>query len=61
MIVTTYERFSPVGDTDSVLHLTRSIESVRMGDQRVGDLCVTWTGDVVFSYVGRHDCPGTKF
>ena len=60
MIVSAYEHFSPVGDTDSVLYSTGSID-VGMGDQRVGDLWVTWTGDAVFSVVGRHDNPDTRF
>ena len=29
------------------------LKHVEMGDQRVGDLWVTWVGDAVFSYVGR--------
>ena len=37
------------------------LKDVGMGDQRVGDLWVTWAGDAVFSVVGRHDNPDTKF
>ena len=36
------------------------LKQVEMGDQGVGDLWVTWAGDAVFSYVGRHGHPGTK-
>ena len=37
------------------------LKHVEMGDQRVGDLWVTWVGDAVFSVVGRRDNPDTKF
>ena len=63
-MVSAYEHFSPVGDTDSVLYPTRYIETrshVGMDDQRVGDLRVTWVGDTVSSVAGRHGNPGTKF
>ena len=59
MIVSAYEHFSPVGDTNSVLYSTRLLKHVEMGDQQVDDLWVTWAGDAVFSYVGRPGNPGT--
>ena len=40
MVVSAYEHFSPVGDTDSVLYSAGSIETVEMDDHRVGDLSV---------------------
>ena len=37
------------------------LKHVEMGDQQVGDLWVTWSGDAVFYVVGRHGNPNTKF
>ena len=37
------------------------LKHVGMGDQRAGDLGVTWGGDAEFSVVGRHDNLDTKF
>ena len=37
------------------------LKHVEMGDQRVGDLWVTWSGDAVFSVVGSYNNPDTKF
>ena len=60
MIVSAYEHFSPVGDTDSILYSTRSIETRRNGHRLVGDLWETWAGDAVFSVFDKHDNPNTK-
>ena len=37
------------------------LKHVEKGDQRVGDLYVTWPDDAVFDVVGKHDNPDTKF
>ena len=60
MIVSAYEHFSPVEDTDSVCIRQDLLKHVGMGDQKAGHLWVTWAGDAVFSVVGRHDNPDTK-
>ena len=58
MIVSTYEHFSPVGDTDSLFCSRQYLSKhIRMGDQRVWDLQVTWPDAVIYTVdmLGRHD------
>ena len=61
MIVSTYELFSPIVDTDSVLYWRDLSKRVKIDDQRVDDLKVAWPNGAVIYAVNMLSSHDTKF